>query len=143
MWLSCVLAAAGKDGADIPADNSQEKKEEENGETKVMDVDVSKVEVPPIEETKEVTAETLTDKAEDDKVVSEGINGEKPVETPTEPVIKDAIESKVENIPVGNGDAEKLNGEAEIPPSQGLHALVGEVPKAQEVEGPPAPETVV
>lgn len=142
--MSCVIAAAGKDGAGIP---SQDKKEEENGqdngEIKAMDVDASKVEVPPVEETKEVTAETLNDKTEGEKIVSEEINGEKPVETPTEPVIENAVESKVEEIPVGNGDAEKPKVEAEIPPSQGIHALVGEEPKPQEVAGPPAPETVV
>lgn len=143
MWLLCVLAAAGKDGADVPAEDKEEENGEDNGDIKAMDVDVSKVEVPSVEETKEVTAETLTDKAEDEKVVSEGINGEKPVETPTEPVIEDAVETKVEDIPVGNGDAVKPNGEAEIPLPQGLHALVGDVPKPQEVEGPPAPETVV
>ena len=133
MCLSCVLVAASKDEPEhksateeVPAD----KKEEENGEDKAMDV-----EVPAPEETKEVTAETLTDKAEDDKVVSEGINGDKPFETTNE--------SKVEDIAVGNGDTEKPNGEAETPLPQGIHALVGEAPKPQEVEGPPAPEAVV
>lgn len=140
MWLSCPLVAASKDEPgiksateEVPADKKEENGED-NGDIKAMDVDASKVEVPATEETKEVTAETLTDKAEDEKVVSEGINSEKPLETPTEP--------KVEGIAVTNGDAEKPNGEAETPLPQGIHALVGEAPKPQE-EGPPAPEAAV
>lgn len=147
MWLSCVLAVTSKDEPEIkssteevPADKKEENGED-NGEIKAMDVDVSKVEVPAVEETKEVTAETLTDKAEDDKVVSEGITGAKPLETPTEPSAKDATESKAEDIAVGNGDAEKPNGEA-APGTEGIHALVGEAPKPQGVEDPPAPEVV-
>ena len=127
---------------EIPADNKEENGED-HGDVKAMDVDASKVEVPTAEETKEVTAETLTDKAENEKVVSEGVNGEKPLETPTEPSVKDTIESKVEDVAVTNGDAEKPNEEAETPLPQGIHALVGEAPKPQEVEGPPAPEAAV
>ena len=141
MWMSCALLAASKDEPeikstteDVPADKKEENGED-NGDIKAMDVDASKVEVPAAEETKEVTAETLTDKAEDEKVVSEGINGEKPLETPTEPMVED--------IAVTNGDAEKPNGEAETPLPQGIHALVGDAPKPQEVEAPPVPEAAV
>lgn len=130
------IDVASKDRADIPADCFQGKEEEygfDKGESNDINLDVSKVEVPSVEESKEVTAVTLIDVAEDKKVVPGGISGEKPAETST--VIEDTKESKVEEIPVGINELGKPNEEAELSPPQCLTALVGEIPKRQEVEG--------
>lgn len=131
MWWSCVLAAAGK-GEPIPLDKEKENGED-NGQIKAMDVESSKVEIAAAEETKEMTAETITEKSEDEKPVS------------TEPSVKDAAdELNVENVSEGNGAVEKPTEEDEIPPPQGIHALVGEVPKLHEVvEAAQEPEAIL
>lgn len=134
---------ASKGGVDIPADNSQFK-EEGNGEgkrnTKAMDVDVCKLEVRSLEEIKDLTT-TLIIKAKDGKLVFGAINGEKHAKIPT--TIEDLIDFKVEDTPLGNDDAVKLNGEVKFSPPHGLHALVGEIREPQVVGCIPASAAVV
>ena len=84
-----------------------------------MDVDVPKVDTT---ETKETTADTITEKPEDEKAVSEG--------------------TKVEAARESNGH-EKPNEEAEIPPPTAIHAVVGAVPASQGVQDAPAPEEII
>lgn len=99
-------------------------------ETKAMDVNAA-------EETKEITAETMTEKSLDEKPASTEPSTE-PLDTTTEPSITEVAE--------GNDAVEKATTEeAEVPPPQGIHALVGEVPKSQgTVEAAPQePEAIL
>ncbi|XP_024394576.1 uncharacterized protein [Physcomitrium patens] len=124
--------AVTKNGVHEPAEKKVEEKE-------AMDVDARKAEGGGEEEGKDVTTESASDKVEDEKVVSEGIDVEKPVEAATEAstkgegeskVVSEGIDvekpveaateastkgegkSKVEGKGVGNGDAEKASEEA-------------------------------
>lgn len=127
------------DGKGGPISSDKEKENGEgNGETKAMDVDASEVEIPAAEETKEMTADTIAEKSEDEKPVST-----EPLDAPPEPSVEVAAASIVVDAPEGNGAVEKAIEVVEIPPPQGIHALVGEVPKPQGVEAAQEPETVL
>nr|PNR40658.1 hypothetical protein PHYPA_018061 [Physcomitrium patens] len=135
-------AGAGKDDGDVNAvtkNGVHEPAEKKVEEKEAMDVDARKAEGGGEEEGKDVTTESASDKVEDEKVVSEGIDVEKPVEAATEAstkgegeskVVSEGIDvekpveaateastkgegkSKVEGKGVGNGDAEKASEEA-------------------------------
>jgi len=140
MWCWCVQGAAGK-GEPISSDKEKENGEG-NGETKAMDVDASEVAIPAAEETKEVTADTIAEKPEDEKPVSTEPSAE-PLDAPTEPSVEVAAASIAVDAAEGNGAVKKPSEEVEIPAPQGIHALVGEVPKPQVVEAAQEPETVL
>lgn len=141
-------AGAGKDDGDVNAvtkNGVHEPAEKKVEEKEAMDVDARKAEGGGEEEGKDVTTESASDKVEDEKVVSEGIDVEKPVEAATEASTKGEGKSKVEGKGVGNGDAEKASEEAgekvevaEEARSEDTPATIGEVGKPEAVEAPGA-----
>jgi hypothetical protein len=140
MWCCCVQGASGK-GEPISSEKEKENGEG-NGETKAMDVDASAVEIPAAEETKEMTADPIAEKSEDEKPVSTEPSA-KPLDAPAEPSVEVAAASIAVDAPEGNGAVEKPSEVVEIPPPQGIHALLGEIPKPQVVEAAQEPETVL
>lgn len=120
----------GKDDTDGKGEPISSEKEKENGEgngeTTAMDVDA-----PAAEEIKELNADPIAEKSEDDKPAS------------TEPSEAVAAAPIAVDVPEGNGAVEKASEVVEIPPPQGIHALIGEVPKPQVVEAAQEPETVL